>query len=195
MDLFLVMNGATLALISEDSSGISSFLDNTHQSFLNNFSSSSDWTRVRYATPQNFAAAYLQHYKVFYLSIEGSITLPQNWLWERTNSFHDLGIREVTQEFFTIEEASYEGSLKLFATVVKRGIKSSGMRVIVDPQFSGHQIRPIQEYQSLMGTFTRIKASVNIEGRGWETLFYAPESLGDFETQTQQISGNIVVFS
>ena len=50
-------------------------------------------------------------------------------------------------------------------------------------------IIPIEEYTDLVGSFARIKATTNINGYGYATLFFAPESLTNFRIETVQING------
>ena len=50
----------------------------------------------------------------------------------------------------------------------------------------------MEEYEAMIGTFAKIRASTNIEGYGYANLTFAPESLTNFRIETQMINGFVV---
>lgn len=194
MDIFVTVHNSQLVQIVNDESEVSSLLAEIHEEHVQAFGNQPEWNRRYYADATNFAAQQMIGYKVYRIEDGRIQRLPSNWMYELQYQRRQIpGITDVTDSIFRIENAQYEGALKLFATVVKQGIKSTGLEVIVDPQHSGAAIRPIEEYEALVGTFARIKATTDVTGYGWQVLFFAPESLGNYRIETQQINGRRMI--
>lgn len=193
MDAYLVFYGSVLhGVLTSREDVVDSLQEifNARVAEYANFAST-DWRRTRY--PSDIAYASSQFFiKILSGDLSDFRKIPGNMAYSQ--ELPD-GVSDVTNSFYRLEQSTYAGNLKLFATVVKRGIKSTGLEVIVDPQVSGSSLRPISEYEDLVGSFSRVKATTQIHNSWSPVLFFAPESLGNYRVEHQQLSGNVVIFN
>jgi len=171
-------------------------IDSLRESFLRDFNSHQ--SNVRYYTCfENYFARSMQNVKILHVDNPSDVA-NLDWVpfFGRDNRYNQRGwidapesVLDWTSRFFRTEPYRYEATTKVFATVTKRGIKSSGMEVILDPELLSESIRPVEYYENLVGTFARIKATTNIHDYGWATLFLSPDSIGNIRLETQLIDG------
>lgn len=190
MKLFAIYNNSIITALCETREQVFTYLRSKYAEGEASFSSQSSWQQNYYVCAANLAAQTARWLKVFEIETEGGLLVPQ-YYQSRTNTMPDDFV-DVTDSFFTVTEERYEGVSKMFAEVKSPRAKSFGMTVVVDPQFYGSRVRPVEEYEAMIGTFAKIRASTNIEGYGYANLTFAPESLTNFRIETQMINGFVV---
>lgn len=158
------------------------------------FHAATGWNQTYYRCASNYAAHSMRSVKVLHVSDSSDSLLNMSWVPYFGYTYRGAiaipdDVLEVTGQFFSVEAARYEADAKVFATVVKKGLKSSGMEVILDPSYNSADLRPVSYYEELVGTFARVKATTNIHGYGYATLFFSPEALGNIRVETQTIDG------
>lgn len=190
MKLFAIYHSYMISALCETREQVETYLRNKYGEFYESYPSQSSWSRQHYVCATNFAAQSMRGTKVFEFDTSGGLLVPQYHHY-RSNGFPDDFV-DVTDDFFTVTEERYEGVAKMFAEVKSTRAKSFGMTVVIDPQLYGDNVRSVEDYEALMGTFAKIKASTNIEGYGYANLTFAPESLTNFRIETQMISGSLL---
>lgn len=158
------------------------------------FHAAAGWNQTYYRCAANYAANHMRHVRVLHISDSSESLMNMSWIPYIGNTYRGAvptpdDVLEVTGQFFSVVEARYEADAKVFATVVKSGLKSTGMEVILDPSYNSNDLRPVSYYEDLVGTFARVKATTNIHGYGYATLFFSPEALGNIRVETQTIDG------
>ena len=188
MTIFAIYFGSMIQALCETRAQVIAFLSAKHEEKLNEYTRShNNWLPQQYGSSDNYSASGMNSYKVIEVEISGGVDLSQ---YNHYASQPIDGVSVVTNEFFTVTRETYEGNLKVFAEVSNPRAKSHGMTVILAPQRFGSNARPVEEYEALIGTFSRVKATTHIDGYGYATLFFAPESLTNIRIETQMITGN-----
>lgn len=185
MKIFMINRYTTAATLCETESQVVEFLQKEYQIAVDSWEGQSQWSKRSNVCADNLAANALRAFRVFEVDTDMNPSLYNLNVYNRNSE----GVVDVTTQFFTCEAVQYEGLSRMLAEVSNTRAKSHGMTVAVDPQLIGGSVRPIEEYTSLIGTFSRIKATTNITGYGYATLFFAPESLTNFRIETAQING------
>lgn len=164
------------------------------------FRTGAEWTRNYYRSPLNYAASMMRGLRVIRVPDDSESLKDLKWVQYIGNNYRGAiptpdDVEIITDDFFTVEHARYEADAKVFATVVKSGLKSSGMEVILDPALNSNDLKPVSYYENLIGTFARIKATKHIHDYGYATLFFSPEALGNIRVETQVIDGLKTIWS
>lgn len=197
--MYLILNHNQIKAVLQNADQVVAALTNIKNSFRDQFLTSTAYAQRHYICAENYAANHMKWIKVVYVQNDNAL-YNVDWLpfYGRDNTYNQSGwietprgIIDATGSFLLVEQAQYEATSKVFATVTKRGIKSFGMDVILDPSMHSDELRSVEYYQELVGTFARVKASANIHDYGPATLFFAPESLGNIRVETQVIDGSL----
>lgn len=200
--MFLLLNGSNITGVSSNVADLVAHIKGFHDSEKEKFESPNGvpaYTVNSYNNSTNYAAQMIRNYKI--MEVDGDKLLPisnspylqlMNWQGQILVD----GVTDVTSNFFTVEQTTYDGPQKVFATVTKRGLKSTGMTVIVDPNLVGRNVRTPEQYEELCGTFAKVKVTTQINSNGWygATLFLSADSLSDYRVETQQVTGFQAVF-
>lgn len=186
--MYIVSNHTSTLFIGALPSQVRDFLVSEKLKLEVGYNNNLASNRIYYRSVENYVATHMLHYKVYEIgtkfATQGAFTY--NGSDRDYAPRADLNAIDHTDQFLSVEQGTFEGDLKVFATVTKTGLKSTGMEVIIDPRLSGSNIRPVEEYEALIGTFARVKASTHInDNYGWATLFLSPESLSNFRVETQ----------
>lgn len=190
MKLFAIYHFHTISALCETREQVEAYLRNKYGDLCRKYHSQSDWTQQHYVCETNFASQSMRGTKVFEFDTTGGLLIPQ-YNSHRLDDF-PVDFVDLTDSFFNVTEQRYEGVSKMFAEVKSPRAKSFGMTVVVDPQFYGSDVRPVEEYEAMIGTFAKIRASTTIENYGYANLTFAPESLTNFRIETQMINGFVV---
>ena len=186
MKIFMINRYNQPLTLCETENQVVEFLQNEYQTAVDSWEGQSQWSKRSNVCAENLAASALRAIKVFEVDTEARPSLSLISVYN--NRFPD-GVTDATEQFFSSESVQYEGLSRMLADVSNPRAKSHGMTVAVDPNLVGGNVRPIEEYTDLVGSFARIKATTNINGYGYATLFFAPESLTNFRIETVQING------
>lgn len=187
MKLFAIYYHSAVVALCETRDQVFTYIRSKYSEGVSGFTSQGSWYQQHYVCADNYAAQQLRGIRVFELETEGGLLIPSYNTYGQS-----FDLPNVTDDFFTVTEERYEGVSKMFAEVKSTRAKSFGMTVIIDPQLYGNRVRTVEEYEAMMGTFARIKASTDIEGYGYANLTFAPESLTNFRVETQMINGCVV---
>lgn len=187
MKLFAIYNFSSIVALCENRNQVFTFLRAKYSEFRSSFSTQNSWYKQHYVCCDNYATQQMNGYKVFEIDTTGGTLVHQLYNQPLPDNFV-----EMTNGFFTVTEERYEGVSKMFAEVKSPRAKSFGMTVVVDPQFYDNTVRTPEEYEALVGTFAKIRASTNIEGYGYANLIFAPESLTNFRVETQMVTGKVL---
>lgn len=201
--MFLLLNGSNITGISSNVAELVAYIKNFHDSEKVKFETPNAipaYTVNSYSNSTNYAAQMIRNLKI--VEVEGDKLLPtSNTPYIQLTNWQGQvlvdGVTDVTSQYFTVEQTTYDGPQKVFATVAKKGLKSSGMDVIVDPNQVGRGVRTPEQYEALCGTFAKVKVSLNINANGWygATLFLSADSLTNYRVETQQVTGFKAVFA
>lgn len=187
MKLFAIYNFSSVVALCENRDQVFTFLRAKYSEARAGFSSQNRWNTQHYVCSDNYATQMMHGYKVFEIDTTGGTLVHQLYNQTLPDNFV-----EMTDSFFTVTEERYEGVSKMFAEVKSPRAKSFGMTVVVDPQLYDSTVRTPEEYEALIGTFAKIRASTNIEGYGYANLTFAPESLTNFRVETQMVNGKVL---
>lgn len=201
--MFLLLNGSNITGVSSNVDELVAHIKNLHDSEKVKFETPNavpSYTVNSYGNATNYAAQMIRNLKI--IEVDGDRLLPSNntpyiQLMDWQGNILVDGITDITSRYVTVEQTTYDGPQKVFATVIKKGLKSSGMNVIVDPNLVGRGVRTPEQYEELCGTFAKVKVTVNINANGWygATLFMSADSLGDYRVETQQVAGSKATFA
>ena len=201
--MFLLLNGSNITGFSSNVADLVAHIKGVHDAEKEKFETPNGvpaYTVNSYNNSTNYAAQMVRNLKI--LKVMDDVLLPtsgnpyvhlMNW----QGQIQVEGVVNVTEDYFTVEQTTYDGPQKVFATVTKRGLKSTGMTVIVDPNQVGRNARAPEQYEELCGTFAKVKVTTNINANGWygATLFLSADSLSDYRVETQQVTGWKAVFA
>lgn len=201
--MFLLLNGSNITGFSANVADLVAHIKGVHDAEKEKFDSPNGvpaYMVNSYNNSTNYAAQMIQRLKI--IKVLDDVLLPATGNpyvhlidWQGRSIVE--GIIDVTGDYFTVEQTTYDGPQKVFATVTKRGLKSTGMTVIVDPNLIGRNARTPEQYEELCGTFAKVKVTTQINSNGWygATLFMSADSLGDYRVETQQVTGFKAVFA
>lgn len=195
--MFLLLNGSNIIGISSIVTPLVEHVFGEHTKAYEKFNEPNglpNYMINSYNNAENYASNTVRNMKI--IEVRSEVVLPtSNPLMLQFVDWHGNNTREdstdVTGHYFRVEQAQYDGPQKVYATVTKRGLKSTGMTVIVDPNLVGRNARTPEQYEELMGTFAKVKVTTNINANGWygATLFMSADSLGDYRVETQRVNG------
>lgn len=196
--MFLLLNGSNVLGISDNVMRLVGHVMTVYNDAKEKFISPNALPAYminNYNNAENYASQMIRTYKI--IKTDGDTLLPANdasgylRFFDYQGQMLIEGATNVTLDYFKIEQSTYDGPQKVFATVTKRGLKSTGMTVIVDPNLVGRNARTPEQYEELFGTFAKVKVTTKINANGWygATLFLSADSLGDYRVETQQVSG------
>ncbi|AFC22065.1 hypothetical protein GAP52_071 [Cronobacter phage vB_CsaP_GAP52] len=197
--MFIITRTNQIISVLTHESDVRNQLAELQNEFSAEYHAGAEWTRNYYRSALNYSASLMRGLRVIRVPDDSESLKNLKWVQYIGNNYRGAvptpdDVEIITDDFFTVESAQYEADAKVFATVVKSGLKSSGMEVILDPALNSDSLKPVSYYEDLIGTFARIKATTNIHGYGYATLFFSPEALGNIRVETQVINGLKVIW-
>lgn len=193
----LARHNSSILGLSGSRRGMSNILREEKSRHESAYNSNIPYYQNYYGSVDNYIGQMMNSHKVYRIIGDTLNIAAGVFIYDNTTRSHvikpEFHATDLTDVFLRVEDTTREGNLKVFATVVKTGLKSTGMEVILDPQLVGSRVHPVSYYENLVGTFSRIKATTLVnEDYGYATLFFSPEALGNIRIETQQLSAKVV---
>lgn len=161
---------------SNDKLAISSMITNLAAEYLSSYhsytSQRNDWFVKQYPTKEMYLGNCFRYVKVWDMPDTADIR-------RVGGNFNNLaGAVDVTEEFFGFTDEEVITGHVIKATVIKKGLKSTGQVVTVNHEVGGNAILETTQVKDLLDKMTRVNVTVN----GWGRMSLSPDSLDNYES-------------